>query len=449
VTTVAAGAALGGFLFGFDTSTMNAAINGIRPTLELSSGEVGFIAAISLVGAATGAWFAGPVSAKFGRNRVMFIAGSLITIGAIAVALTGNVVLLGLFRLIVGLGIGSASAVVPSYISEISPRDVRGRLGSLWQFAIVIGQFLGLLAGYGLTLWAGSEAAPLFFGAAAWRWMFGVVAVLAACYVLISGLLPKSPLDLLRQGNEEEARALLTKLGGESAEERIASIRQTLGEQSKVATVKDLRGSKYGLKAIVWTGILLAAFQQLVGINVVKTYSNALWRLLGFSTNASFAISIFTVVLSIVSTIIAIVIVDKIARRTMLLAGAGFMALALSVLAISFCSATGRGDDINLSRTAGISALVAINVFAVAFGVTWGPVMWVMLGELFDSNLRTTAVAACTAVNWLTNWLVTRTFPILAGFGLGIAYGLYAVFAALAFFFALKALPETKGRALS
>jgi SP family sugar:H+ symporter-like MFS transporter len=449
VTTVAAGAALGGFLFGFDTSTMNAAINGIRPTLELSSGEVGFIAAISLVGAATGAWFAGPVSARFGRNRVMFIAGSLITFGAIGVALTGHVVLLGLFRLMVGLGIGSASAVVPSYISEISPSDVRGRLGSLWQFAIVIGQFLGLLAGYGLTSWAGSEAAPLFFGAAAWRWMFGVAAVLAACYVLISRLLPKSPLDLLRQGNEEEARALLTKIGGESAEERIASIRQTLGEQSKVATVKDLRGSKFGLKAIVWTGILLAAFQQLVGINVVKTYSNALWRLLGFSTNASFAISIFTVVLSIVSTIIAIVVIDKIWRRTMLLAGAGVMALALGVLAISFWSATGSGDDINLSRTADISALVAINVFAVAFGITWGPVMWVMLGELFDSNLRTTAVAACTAVNWLTNWLVTRTFPILAGFGLGIAYGLYAVLAALAFFFALKVLPETEGRAIS
>lgn len=449
VTMVAAGAALGGFLFGFDTSTMNAAINGIRPTLELNSGEVGFIAAISLVGAATGAWFAGPVSAKFGRNRVMFIAGSLITIGTIAVALTNNVVLLGLFRLVSGLGIGAASAVVPSYISEISPPDIRGRLGSLWQFAIVIGQFLGLLAGFGLTSWAGSEADPLFFGAAAWRWMFIVVAVLAACYVLISRILPKSPLDLLRQENEEEARALLTKIGGEPVEERIASIRQSLGEQSKVATVKDLRGSKFGLKAIVWTGILLAAFQQLVGINVVKTYSNALWRLIGFSTDASFAISIFTVVLSIVSTIIAIMIIDKIGRRTMLLAGAGFMALGLGVLAISFWSATGSGDDINLSRTAGISALVAINVFAVAFGITWGPVMWVMLGELFDSRLRTTAVAVCTAVNWLTNWLVTQTFPLLAGYGLGLAYGLYAVFAVLAFIFVLKVLPETKGRALS
>jgi SP family sugar:H+ symporter-like MFS transporter len=319
----------------------------------------------------------------------------------------------------------------------------------LWQFAIVFGQLLGLLAGYGLTRWAGSEAAPLFFGAAAWRWMFVVVALLAACYVLVSRLLPRSPLDLLRQGNEDEARALLTKIGGEPVEERITSIRQTLGEEGKVATVKDLRGSKLGLKAIVWTGILLAAFQQLVGINVVKTYSNTLWRLVGFSTDAAFTISIVTVLISIASTVVAIMIIDKVGRRTMLLAGAGVMAVSLGTLAACFWTATGVGDDVTLSRGAGITALIAINLFAVAFGVTWGPVMWVMLGELFDSNLRTTAVAVCTAVNWMTNWVVTRTFPLLAGVGLGFAYGLYAVFAVLAFIFVLKALPETKGRALT
>src|SRR5688572_4276968 len=318
---VAAGAALGGFLFGFDTSTMNAAINGIRPTLELSAGAVGFVAAIALIGVAIGAWFAGPMSTRLGRNRVMFIADSCIAVGTTAAALTGNVVLLGLFRLVTGLGIGAASAVVPPYISEVSPPDIRGRLGSLWQFAIVIGQLLGLLAGYGLTRWAGSEATFLFFGAAAWRWMFVVVAILAAGYVFISRLLPQSPLDLVRRGNEAEARTLLTKIGGESVNERVAAIHETLGAESKVATIRDLRGSKFGLKAIVWTGILLAAFQQLVGINVVKTYSNALWRLVGFSTGASFTISIITVLISIASTVVAIVIIDKVGRRTMLLSG--------------------------------------------------------------------------------------------------------------------------------
>ncbi|HWR36246.1 MAG TPA: sugar porter family MFS transporter [Clostridia bacterium] len=449
VTMVASGAALGGFLFGFDTSTMNAAITGIRSTLELSSAQVGLVAAISLIGAAIGAWFAGPVAARFGRNRVMFIAGALITLGALAFSLTSQMVLLGLFRLMVGLGIGSASAVVPAYIVEISPPAIRGRLGSLWQFAIVIGQLLGLLAGYGLTRWAGSEAAPLFFGAAAWRWMFAVVALLAAGYVFISRLLPQTPEDLIRYGHENDARALLSRIGGVTVEEEIASISEELGKESRVATLKDLRGSKFGLKALVWVGILLAVFQQLVGINVVKTYSNALWRLVGFSTGASFTISIITVLVSIASTMVAIVIIDMVGRRAMLLSGAGMMAMALGTLAVCFCTATGSGDDIVLTRRAAITALIAINVFSVAFGVTWGPVMWVMLGELFAGNLRTVAVAVCTAANWITNWAVTRTFPLLAGIGLGFVYGLYSAFAVLAFVFVLKALPETKGRAIT
>src|SRR4051794_835970 len=329
ITMVAAGAALGGLLFGFDTSTMNAAINGIRPTLELSNGEVGFIAAIALIGAAIGAWFAGPVSVRLGRNPVMFIAGALITVGALGVSLTSLAIMLGLFRLIVGLGIGSASAVVPPYISEVSPPDIRGRLGSLWQFAIVLGQLFGLLAGYGLTRWAGSEAAPLFAGMAAWRWMFVVVGVVAVGYVFITRLLPQSPHDLLRHGNDDEARTVLTKISGESVNERVADIRATLGKVSRVATTTDLRGSRFGLKTIVWTGILLAAFQQLVGISVVKTYSNALWRLVGFSTSESFTISIVTVLVSVASTVVAIVVIDKVGRRTMLLSGAGVMALAL------------------------------------------------------------------------------------------------------------------------
>jgi SP family sugar:H+ symporter-like MFS transporter len=379
----------------------------------------------------------------------MLLAGGIIAVGAVAVALTNHVALLGQFRLLVGLGIGAASAMVPPYISEISPPAIRGRLGSLWQFAIISGQLLGLLAGYGLTRWAGSEAAPLFFGAAAWRWMFVLVALLAAAYVFIVRLLPRSPHDLVRRGDENRAREVLTRIGGVNVNDEVASIRHGMRDVNDVATLKDLRGPALGLKGIVWPGLLLAAFQQLVGINVVKTYSNALWRLVGFSTDASFTISIITVVVSFASTIVAIAIIDRVGRRTMLLAGAGGMAVALGTLAACFATAAGAGDDVTLGRRAAVTALVAINAFAVAFGVTWGPVMWVMLGELFDGDLRTVAVAVCTAVNWLTNWLVTRTFPLLAGVGLGFAYGLYTVFAVLAFVFVLKALPETRGRALS
>jgi SP family sugar:H+ symporter-like MFS transporter len=448
VTTLVSGAAVGGFLFGFDTSTMNGAINGIEDSLGISAGALGFVTAISLIGCAIGAWFAGPVSERSGRTRVMSLAGILIAVGSLGAALGSHLVLLGMFRLLTGVGIGAASAVVPAYIAEISPTKIRGRLGSFWQFAIVLSQLVGLLVGYGLTRWAGSEARPMPWGGAAWRWMFVAVAVPAAAYIVITRRLPQSPQELVREGDEDQAKALLARISDAPAEEEIQAVHQTLAGR-KALTLHDLRGARLGLQSIVWIGILLAAFQQLVGINVVKTYSTNLWQSVGFSTGASFTISIATVLVSIASTVIAIALIDKVGRRTLLAIGAAAMAVALATLAVCFSTATGSGDDLNLSKGAGIMALAAINVFAVAFGISWGPVMWVMLSELFGSNLRSIAVAVCTAVNWMTNWLVTRTFPLLAGIGLGVAYGLYAAFAVLAFLFVLKVLPETRERSLS
>ncbi len=448
-TLVAAAAAIGGFIFGFDTSTMNSAINGITRDLGLSTGRVGFVVAIVLIGCAVGAWFAGPVSARFGRTRVMTGAGVLVVIGSVGVALSSDVILLGLLRFTTGLGIGGASAVVPSYISEISPINIRGRLGTFWQFAIVFGQFLGLLAGYALTRWAGSEVADMPWGGAAWRWMFVGVALLGAIYTLIVHWLPQSPYDLFRHGHIEQARAVLSKVSPATADKALSAIREAEEEKDEIGGLRDLRGSALGLKRIVWIGIFLAAFQQLVGINVVKTYSNTLWRSVGFSTDASFTISIVTVLISIASTVVAIAIMDRIGRRTLLVAGAATMVPALAALAICFSTASGSGDDVSLGGTASRVALIAMNVFAIAFGITWGPVMWLMLGELFDGNLRTTAVAVCTAVNWMTNWVVTRSFPTLADAGLGLAYGLYTAFAVLALIIAVKVLPETRGKTIS
>jgi SP family sugar:H+ symporter-like MFS transporter len=445
---LACGAALGGFLFGFDTSTMNSAINGISATLELGSGTIGAIVAVSLIGCAIGAWFAGPIATRLGRNRVMFIAAALLTIGSLGAAVSQLVWLLGVFRLFVGLGIGAASAVVPAYITEISPPTLRGRLGSLWQFAIVIGQLLGLLAGLALSSWAGSQSAAMPWGGAAWRWMFVGVAIPAALYLFVTRRLSPTPYDLVRRGDTDAARVLLTKISDAPVGEQLEHIQQALANTHDVGTLRDLRGPRIGLLGILWIGIMLAAFQQLVGINVVKSYSTLVWKSVGFSTTSSFWISIVTVLISIVATIIAILIMDKIGRRTLLAAGAAVMVISLAAVALAF-STGGSGDELELGRTSGVTALVAINVFAIAFGITWGPVMWLMLGELFNSKLRTSAVAVCVAVNWITNWLVTRTFPLLADLGLGVAYGLYAVFATVALIFVVTKLPETRGRPLS
>jgi SP family sugar:H+ symporter-like MFS transporter len=446
---VAGAAALGGLLFGYDTSTMNAAIIGVRTSLGLSSGLVGLIGAISLLGCAVGAWLAGPTSERLGRSRTMMIAGALVAAGSLGAAIGNAVLVIAPSRVVAGFGIGTASAVVPPYITEISPTAMRGRLGSLWQFAIVSGQLLGLLAGFGITSWAGSEEAALPWGGAAWRWMFVVDAVIAILYVFLARGLPQSPRDLVNRGRGAEAVALLSTTGDPDAAGRVAAMDKAKLESRERVTIRDLRGPRLGLLGVVWVGILLAAFQQLVGINVVKTYSNLLWQAAGFSTGTTFLFSILTVVISILSTVVAIVLIDRVGRRTMLLAGAAVMVLALAALAVSFASTTGGTDGPSLSHARGISALVAMNVFAIAFGVTWGPVMWVMLSELFDSRLRSIAVAVCTALNWLTNWAVTRTFPLLADAGLGIAYSLYAAFALLALVFVWRALPETKGRALA
>lgn len=414
-TVAAMGAAVAGLLFGFDTSTMNAAIPGVSTELALGSASVGFLAAIGLIGCAAGAWFSGPATSRHGRTAIMMVAGALVAAGSLALALSSHLVLMGVLRFASGVGIGAASAVVPGYIAEIAPTEIRGRLGSFWQFAIVIGQLGGLLVGFVLTRWAGSEAATLPWGGAAWRWMFGASAALALLYIPIARALPPPP----RQYQAARRGAL-----------------------------SDLRGPRFGLQAIVWTGLLLAAFQQLVGISVVKTYSNTIWQAVGHSAANSFTISMITVGISILSTVVAIAIMDRVGRRTMLSIGAAVMAVALAVLALSFSTASGEGDAAALGRTAMLGALISMNVFAIAFGITWGPVMWLMVNELFDSQLRITAVAVCTAVNWLTNWLVVRTFPLLADAGLGIAYGLFALFAALAFLFAWRVLPETRGTAL-
>lgn len=281
VVAIAVGAAIGGFLFGYDTSTMNAAITGMTQTLSLAPGTVGLVMAVALIGAAIGAWFAGKLSARFGRTRVMLLAGTLIALGSVVVAFSSSVALTTAARVATGLGIGTASAVVPAYIAEISPPDIRGRLGSIWQLAIVTGQLLGLVVGFALTAWAGAEAATLALGGAAWQWMFLVVAALALVYAAISFALPASPYD---------------------------------AEAGRRGDLSALKGETLGLKKIVWVGILLAVFQQFVGISVVKMYSNALWQIVGFGTGASFTISIVTVLISIASTLFAIALVDRVGR---------------------------------------------------------------------------------------------------------------------------------------
>jgi sugar porter (SP) family MFS transporter len=327
---------------------------------------------------------------------------------------------------------------------------MRGRLGSLQQLAIVTGIFVALLVDYLLAEAAGGDAsADVPWGGPAWRWMFVSAALPAIIYGILALQIPESPRYLVRRGKIPEARKVLQRVLGGDIDQKIREIQATLAGADDQVHLKDLRGPKFGLLAIVWVGILLSVFQQFVGINVIFYYSSSLWASVGFSQSNSLLITVITSVTNIVTTLIAIALVDKVGRKPLLLVGAAGMVLTLGTMAWAFSTATlNAAGEATLGDTEGKIALVAANLYVVAFGMSWGPIVWVLLGEMFNNRIRVTALAVAAAAQWIANWLISTTFPALADIGLTFAYGLYATFAALAFFFVLKAVRETKGREL-
>jgi SP family sugar:H+ symporter-like MFS transporter len=447
---IAAAAAVGGFLFGYDTSVINGTVDALEQTFHLNSVVLGFVVSSALLGCAVGAWFAGPLADRLGRVRVMLIAAGLFIISAIGSGLAFAAWDLTVWRVVGGLGVGAASVIAPAYIAEISPAGIRGRLGSLQQLAIVTGIFVALLVDYVLAQAAGGSASgQVPWGGAAWRWMFASAALPAIAYAILALQIPESPRYLVRRGRLNEARQVLERVLGGDVEQKILDIRTSLGSAADQIKLSALRGPRLGLQPIVWVGILLSVFQQFVGINVIFYYSSSLWASVGFSESNSLLITVITSVTNILTTLIAISLIDKVGRKPLLLVGAAGMVLTLAVMAWCFSTATldASGQAV-LSPNVGKIALVAANLYVVSFGMSWGPVVWVLLGEMFTNVIRVTALAVAAAAQWVANWLITTTFPALSKVGLDFAYGLYALFALLAFIFVWRAVHETRGREL-
>jgi SP family sugar:H+ symporter-like MFS transporter len=268
--------------------------------------------------------------------------------------------------------------------------------------------------------------------------MFWSEVVPAVAYGIGAFFLPESPRWLAARGRSAEARQILLSLG-EDADVKL--------DESPAAPqrLRDLRGPVLGLQGIVWTGVALASLQQLVGINVIFYYSSVLWQSVGFSEHDALLVTVVTSVTNIVTTFIAIGTVDRFGRRPLLLAGSLGMALALGLMAALFARAQVDATGVHLDRASGVAALIAANVFVFCFGFSWGPVTWVMLGEMFSNRIRGKALAVATAANWIANFAVSVTFPWLQTLGLGIAYGAYALAAAASFVFVLRAVKETRG----
>lgn len=449
---ISCAAATGGFLFGFDTAVINGAVHALKTTFGAGDWEIGLSVSLALLGAGAGAFFTGRLVDRFGRVRCMMVASVLFLVSSIGSGAAFGIFDFVFWRIVGGLGVGAASVIAPAYIAETAPTRLRGRLGSLQQLAVVSGIFAALLSNFAIVKLAGSAESSFWFGAKAWQWMLWLNAVPAAFYGIFAFFLPESPRYLVARNRLAEASAVLSRLIETDAPRKIQEIKESLVGEKK-SSLSDLWESSTAgvrrLHPIVWTGLGLAVLQQFVGINVIFYYGSTLWRSVGFSEQNSLAINVVSSVVNIATTLVAIVLVDRSGRKPLLLVGSIGMTVSLLAMAGIFATARMVGGQPSLSGIPAYIALVAANLYIVFFGMSWGPVMWVMLGEMFNNQIRGAALAVCGLAQWVANFLVSTTFlPLVAGIGLGGAYGLYGLFALVSIVFVVKAVQETKGREL-
>ncbi|MFF8899345.1 sugar porter family MFS transporter [Streptomyces lydicus] len=445
VIFITAAAAMGGFLFGYDSSVINGAVEAIRSRYDVGSALLAQVIAIALIGCAIGAATAGRIADRIGRIRVMQIASVLFTISAVGSALPFALWDLAFWRIVGGFAIGMASVIGPAYIAEVSPSAYRGRLGSFQQAAIVVGIAISQLVNWGILNLADGQQRGKIGGLEAWQWMLGVMVVPAVLYGLLSFAIPESPRFLISIDKVDRAKEVLSEVEGHSVnlDKRVAEIQDAMRREHK-PRFKDLLG-KVGFLPIVWVGIGLSVFQQLVGINVAFYYSSALWQSVGIDPSSSFFYSFTTSIINIIGTVIAMIFVDKIGRRPLALIGSAGMALALALEAWAFSAKTAAGT---LPATEGTVALIAAHVFVLFFALSWGVVVWVFLGEMFPNRIRAAALGVAASAQWIANWAITASFPSLSDWNLSGTYVIYTFFALLSIPFVLKFVKETKGKAL-
>jgi MFS transporter, SP family, sugar:H+ symporter len=439
-------AAIGGLLFGYDISTTNRAVKALQATFDIGNGILGFAAASGVLGAAVGAVWAGRIGDRLGRLSMMKLSAASFFVCGLGAGLAPSIWMFIVFHLIGGIGIGFSSVAAPAYIAEVSPPRFRGRLGSLQQLAIVCGLFGALAWTWVPFHLAGGATKPLWLGLAAWRWTFLSEMLLALLYFALLFTIPESPRYLVARQCISQAGQVLSRLLGErDAQLTIARIVDTL--EQKPQSWRDLRKPNGGLYGIVLVGLGLAVFQQFVGINVIFNYSDLLWETVGFGERSSFTIGLVTTGVNVLITLVAMVLIDRLGRRPLLLAGSAGMSLMLATMTVVFARASTVNGQPQLDGAAGVIALVAADLFVVAFAVSWGPILWVLLGEIFPNRIRSAALGLASGVQWMANWTVAVTFPALRH-TLVVAYSFYALCAVLSFFFVWRWVRETNGVSL-
>jgi SP family xylose:H+ symportor-like MFS transporter len=454
-------ATLGGLLFGYDTAVINGAVDSLRAYFvnprftdlanpaqaNAASSLLGFVVSSALIGCIIGGLMGGWVSTTIGRKRGLVIAAVLFLISALGASAPefpfapighggpGYMWAFVMYRILGGIGVGLASMLSPMYIAEIAPPKVRGNLVAWNQFAIIFGMLVIYFVNFGISKSGSGDA---WLNTIGWRYMFLSGAIPAGLFLLLLFFVPETPRFLMMRNDEERARGVLAKLvTKEEGEREIADIRASLQHHASGKLL-----SFGGL--VIFSGLMLSLFQQFVGINVVLYYATDIFKGMGLSTNAALFQTIIVGAVNLTFTVIAIMTVDRFGRRPLQIVGALVMAVSMIWL----------GSELWLGGK-GMAALVAMLVYTAGFAVSWGPVTWVLLSEIFPNQIRGKAMAIAVAAQWVANYLVSWSFPILNNnpwlvrhFHHGFAYWIYGVMSILAALFVWRTVPETKGRTL-
>jgi SP family xylose:H+ symportor-like MFS transporter len=454
-------ATLGGLLFGYDTAVINGAVDSLKAYFinprfadltnpaqaNAANSLLGFVVSSALIGCIIGGMMGGWVSSNIGRKRGLVIAAVLFLLSALGAAAPefpfapighggpGYMINFVIYRILGGIGVGLASMLSPMYIAEIAPAKIRGNLVAWNQFAIIFGMLVIYFVNFGISKTGSGDA---WLNTIGWRYMFLSGVIPAGLFLVLLLFVPETPRFLMLKGREDAARAVLTKLvSPDEREKELSEIRASFKEHHS--------GKLFSFGALlIFIGIMVSCFQQFVGINVVLYYATDIFKGMGMSTNASLMQTIIVGAVNLVFTVVAILSVDHFGRKPLQIIGA--MVMAVSMISL--------GADFWLGGK-GMVALVCMLVYTAGFAVSWGPVTWVLLSEIFPNQIRGKAMAVAVAAQWIANYLVSWSFPILddnpylvAHFKHGFAYWIYGVMSILAALFMWRFVPETKGRSL-
>ena len=435
-------ATLGGLLFGYDTAVISGAEKSVQAylitTLGLSSLAHGATISSALIGCIIGGAISGLLASRFGRKRTLMLAAVLFLLSALGSAFPeflffkrgeptlGLLLMFNFYRVIGGIGVGLASAVCPMYIGEIAPADIRGRLVSLNQFAIIFGMLVVYFVNYGIARGKSIE----YINDLGWRLMFLSEAIPAGIFGILLFFVPETPRYLALKNQDDKAFRVLKKINGT---EQAKIVLREIDQSVETAPGKLF---SYG-KIVILIGILLSVFQQFVGINVALYYAPRIFESMGAAKDASMLQTVVMGLINVVFTVIAIVTVDKYGRKILLMIGS--IGMAIGMFAIG---------GLAFMKVIGISTLVFIIIYTASFMMSWGPITWVLISEIFPNKIRGKAVAIAVAAQWAANYLISSTYPAMMEFSGEFTYSFYGLMSILSFIFVWRMVPETKGKTL-